>query len=242
MHSTDLPILLLLAAAATASAYWKKLTPTAALTGFLIGWSVYTGDGYRGLIELALFFLLGTAATSWGKEKKRGLEGNAAHEPTRTPGQVLANGGVAAIAGIGSVLLPGHSTLFALLISASLSSATADTLSSELGMIYGRRFYNILTLKPDQRGLDGVISIEGTLIGIAGSAVIAIAFMLTGHPGALPALIILLAGTAGNLFDSLLGALFERKGLLSNNTVNFLNTLAAALLACGLALLSGYPS
>jgi hypothetical protein len=37
-------------------------------------------------------------------------------------------------------------------------------------------------------------------------------------------LVITVAGIAGNLSDSLLGALFERKGLLGNNAVNFLNT------------------
>ncbi len=40
-------------------------------------------------------------------------------------------------------------------------------------MVYGRRFFNIITLKPDGKGLDGVISMEGTLIGIAGCVIIA---------------------------------------------------------------------
>ena len=53
---------------------------------------------------------------------------------------------------------------------------------------------------------------------------------------------IVLAGTAGNLADSLLGALFERGGILNNNAVNFLNTLTAALLGYVLAWLTSYPS
>ncbi|HEY4112228.1 DUF92 domain-containing protein [Puia sp.] len=234
---TDLLVIFLLLAGGAASAWWKKLTPAAAITGVLTGGSIYAGGGYPGLLLLALFFVLGTAATSWQKQKKLSIRGNAAHESTRTSGQVIANAGVAAIAGIMAILLPAHRDLFLLLIAASLSSATADTLSSELGIIYGRRFYHLLTLKPDQQGLDGVVSIEGTLIGIAGSAIIATAHSLATHWSLRAFMIILVAGTVGNLVDSLLGALFERKGMLTNNTVNFLNTLAAALIA----LLTSYP-
>jgi len=235
MHLSDLIVFLILAAGAAAAVYRKKLTPAAGVTGVLTGVAIYAGGGYPGLLLLALFFLLGTAATSWKKERKLGMKGSAAHESTRTPGQVLANGGVPAILGIGALLLPEHKPLLLMMMAASLSSATADTLSSELGMIYGRRFYHLLTLRPDERGLDGVISLEGTLIGIAGSILIAAAWTLATR-WSLPAFpIIVLAGTFGNLADSALGALFERKGLLTNNTVNFLNTLLAALFALAVA-------
>ena len=234
MHASDISVLLFLIAGATLAVYRKKLTPAAGLTGALIGAAVYAGGGFPGLILLALFFLLGTIATSWKKEKKLGLKGNAAHESTRTPGQVIANGGVAALAGIGALLLPEHKPLFLLMMAAALSSATADTLSSELGMVYGRRFYHLLTFKPDERGLDGVVSLEGTLIGIAGSILIAATFVLTTQTKTDNFIIVLAAGTFGNLLDSVLGAVLERKGIITNNTVNFLNTLAAALFALAL--------
>ena len=237
----SLLILLLLLAGAAASAHWKKLTPAAALTGFIIGGLVYMGSSYTGLLLLALFFVLGTAATAWRKKDKLRIKGSAAHQPTRTTGQVIANGGVAAILGALAALLPADKPLFTLLIAASLSSATADTLSSELGILYGRRTFNILTGKRDERGLDGVISLEGLLIGIAGSAVIAAVWLAldvqnpvgsTLSPSALrSAGIIVLAGLFGNLADSFLGATLERKGALSNNAVNFCNTLIAALFA-----------
>jgi uncharacterized protein (TIGR00297 family) len=240
MPVSDLLVVLFLLAGGAASAYWKKLTPAAAIAGALTGAAIYAGGGYPGLLLLALFFILGTVATSWKKEKKLGIKNNATHESTRTTGQVIANAGVAAITGVLALLLPENKPLLLVGMAASLSSATADTLSSELGMIYGRRFYHLLTLRPDERGLDGVISIEGTLIGIAGSAVIATAYLLTipqsprTHQNPRAFVIILLAGTIGNLADSALGAIFERKGLLSNNTVNFLNTFIAALFALAL--------
>jgi uncharacterized protein (TIGR00297 family) len=231
MRASDAIVILFLLTGAGASIRWKKLTPAAALTGVLLATAIYAGGGYTGLLLLALFFVSGTAATSWKRAEKSSVRGHAAHESTRRPGQVIANAGVAAIAGILAILLPGHKPLFLLLMAASLSSATADTLSSELGMVYGRRFYHLLTLKPGERGLDGVISIEGLLLGIAGSTLIAAAYALTTTNNFRLITIIILAGTAGNLIDSLLGALFERRGLLSNDAVNFLNTLAAAGLA-----------
>jgi uncharacterized protein (TIGR00297 family) len=83
-------------------------------------------------------------------------------------------------------------------------------------------------LRKDQRGLDGVISLEGTCLGIAGAIIIGIVYSLgfgwTDH-----AIWIVIGGAAGNIADSVLGATAERRGLLGNNAVNFLNTLTGAL-------------
>ena len=224
MLIAHLPALLFLITAAAGSALTKKLTPIAALTGFLVGCAIYAGDGYHGLLLLGLFFLLGTAATAWKKKEKLDIRGSAAHQSTRNTAQVIANGGVAALAGLLAYLFPHCRQLLTLLLAASLAAATADTLSAELGMVYGRHFFNILTGKRDTRGLDGVISIEGLILGTAGSAIVA---AVCGRHW----LVVIAAGLAGNLADSVLGAAFERRGLLGNNTVNFAGTLIAALFA-----------
>jgi uncharacterized protein (TIGR00297 family) len=110
----------------------------------------------------------------------------------------------------------------------AFSSATADTLSSELGTVYGKKFYNILTFQKDKKGLDGVVSFEGTGIGIAGSAVMATIYCL-GAGWSLAFLWIVIAGTIGNLCDSVLGATVERRQIIGNDVVNFLNTLIGAM-------------
>jgi uncharacterized protein (TIGR00297 family) len=234
MHTPDLIILLLLVAGAAASAHWKKLTPAAALTGLVLGYTIYAGSSYAGLLLLALFFILGTAATAWKKSEKLAIKGSATHQSTRNAGQVFANAGVAALTAAIALLFPQNKPLCSLMLAASLASATADTLSSELGMVYGRRCYNILTWKRDERGLDGVISLEGTLIGAGGAAIIAAIYLLTQRTTWPHALIVLAAGIFGNLADSYLGATLERKSVLSNDAVNFLNTLLAALFAAAL--------
>ena len=205
-----------------------KLTLTGGITGGFAAIAIYLGAGYTGLAMLGVFFISGTLTTNWRKGEKQKFKATEDRSTKRNAGQVLANGGVAAIAGILILLLPSKAGLFSLMMAASLASATADTLSSELGMIYGKRFYNIINWKKEQKGLDGVISLEGTLIGVAGAALISLIYA-TGFGWSSNLGLIIIAGTIGNLSDSVLGAVFERKKYVGNDMVNFLNTLIAAL-------------
>lgn len=208
----------------------KKLTLWASITGWIAGLLIFAGTGYTGVAMIATFFILGTGATSLGMSLKQNLGLAEKDKGRRTAGQVVANAGVAAILGILSVIWPSKSGLFKLLMAAAIASATADTLSSELGNIFGKNFYNIITLKKDLRGLDGVVSIEGTLMGIAGSTIIACVYGI-GFGFDIHFLLIIAGGTGGNLSDSVLGATLERSGSLNNNEVNFCNTAIGALFA-----------
>ena len=152
------------------------------------------------------------------------------HGSKRNAGQVLANAGVAGLLALLNIATGYTQPVLLVMVAASLASATGDTLSSELGNVYGKNFYNILSFKKDERGLNGVVSVEGTLFGAIGSLAIAsihaIAYDLN-----FTFVVIVVSGIAGNLSDSVLGASFERKGYLGNNAVNFLNTAIAAVVA-----------
>lgn len=223
-------VIVLLGLGMVYSAQAGKLTGPAVWVGGALGLLVYLGAGWPGLAALALFFGLGTAASAWRVADKRCLGLAEANRGRRTAGQVLANAGVAGLLGLLAWQLPAHAPLLRLMLAGSFAAATADTLASELGNVYGRSYYNILTFKPDQRGLDGVVSLEGTLLGLAGSAVIAAAYCVGAGWG--PAFgWLLLAGTAGNLADSVLGATLERRHFLNNDAVNSLNTLVGAVVA-----------
>lgn len=228
MYLPNLIALAIICTVVAASILFKKLTVLGALTGGCLATFLYKGAGFPGIILLGVFFIAGSAATAVGRRKKEQLGIAENDKGKRTAGQVLANGGVAGLAGLLAWLFPQQGILFQLAAAASLASASADTLSSELGSIYGRNFYNILTFKTDTCGLDGVISLEGTLFGIAGSVLIAVIYFIAYGQPALAAWIVL-AGFTGNITDSLLGASFERRGWLKNDQVNFLNTLVAAL-------------
>ncbi|MET4075202.1 DUF92 domain-containing protein [Hymenobacter sp. UYCo722] len=228
-----IPVLLLLGLGMFYSVRRGKLTATAAATGGALGLLIYLGSGFTGLALLALFFALGTAASGWRVADKRRLGLAEENKGRRTAGQVVANAGVAGALGLLAWQFPTAAPLASLMLAGSFAAATADTLSSELGNLYGRRYYHILTLRPATRGLNGVVSLEGTALGLAGSAVLAAAYCQGfGWGPAFGGLLV--AGTAGNLIDSVLGATLERRGILSNNAVNFLNTLTGALVAGGL--------
>jgi uncharacterized protein (TIGR00297 family) len=223
-------VILFLLAGGFASYALGKLTLSASVTGVLTALLIFGGAGLTGVVMMAVFFASGTAATSYKKEYKVKMGLARSDEGKRKTSQVLANAGVAAILALLSILVDYNLAILQVMIAGSLASATGDTLSSELGNLYGRNFYNIATLKKDSRGLNGVISLEGTLFGVLGSVIIALIYTIA-HGWSFAFVAIVVAGVAGNIFDSLLGSLFERKRYLGNDAVNFLNTAFAATVA-----------
>lgn len=206
----------------------NKLNVSAAWCGGLLGLIIYWGSGFTGIILLVAFFISGTIATKWKAAEKINFKDTIDRKEQRNAGQVFANAGIAALSALLIYFFPQSAALYKLMLAASFSAAAADTLSSELGMVYGKRFYHLLSFKKDMKGKNGVISIEGILAGISGSVLIAWLYII--QEGWSPGFwIIIIAGTMGNLTDSLLGAAFENHGKLSNNQVNFLNTLTGAV-------------
>jgi uncharacterized protein (TIGR00297 family) len=235
MITTNITLIIILLMASYASYTTGKLTLAGAITGGIVALCIYLGAGFIGITMLAVFFLLSVLATSHKKNFK--LKYFKTEQPQkRDAWQVLANGGLAAFTSVLAYVFTGNSLRGAALVAAALASATADTLSSELGTVYGKRFYSIITFKSDVKGRDGVISLEGTLIGLAGSAAIAAVYSI-GYGWNVTFLNILLAGTIGNIADSVLGATLERNGYINNNMVNLLNTLVSVVCYCLLATL-----
>jgi uncharacterized protein (TIGR00297 family) len=224
---------IILIAGAALSVWLKKLTPSAAVAGAIIGYLIFYASGFSGLVMLATFFLLGSFATAFQFAKKEKTGMAESNKGQRKWTQVLANAGAAGLFGVLAILYPEYNHWFIIAIAGSFSSATADTLSSELGGLYGRKFYNITTFQKDARGSDGVISAEGCMIGLGGSILIALIYVAE-YGFSNYALYIIIGGTLGNLSDSFLGATLERKGVIGNDLVNFLSTLWGALASLAL--------
>ena len=118
-----------------------------------------------------------------------------------------------------------------LALAAALAEAAADTLSSEFGEVLGGEPRLLTNFRRVPAGTDGAISPAGTLAGICGAMVVAVAAALALNLAPGQGALVALAAIAGLFVDSLLGALPERRGWLNNDAVNFLSSLAAAVLA-----------
>ncbi len=214
--------------AGIASVASGRIDKKGAATGVLVGFCIFLGGGFLHLGLLLVFFVAGSAASRWKLGKKQQLSLAESRHAKRSVANVVANGGIAACCGLMAWLYPDHNTIWLLALACSLSAACADTLSSEIGNIHGRHFINILTLQPDTRGKDGVVSLEGSLWGVAGAFLIATT-ALPAHPYFLQWLIIIISGITGNLADSILGAGLQRRGYMNNHAVNLANTMVGAV-------------
>lgn len=208
-----------------------------ALSAVVIGTAITVGLGLAGLAVMVAFFVIGTAATKLGYRIKaaRGI----AQEKGGARGwrNAWANGGVPALlallAGAAGVR-PGPELVLMVAYAAAVATAAADTCSSEVGKAYGKRTFLITTLRPVPPGTEGAVSLEGTLGGLAGGAVVAAVGAAAGLYAWPMAVVVAAAGLLGSLVESIMGTVAERKGWMGNDLLNAFNTAAGAGIAVGM--------
>ena len=204
-----------------------------AVAGFAVAFVLYYGIGSGAFAVLLAVFGMTWLATRVGNAHKRAL-GLPEGPRGRDAGQVLANLGVSAGFAVLGMFITRDAAWTAAI--ASLCEAAADTISSECGEAWSQRAYLITGFRRVPAGNDGAVSAIGTFMAIVSVALVAgVSVFETVLPLRL-ALIAAAAGFFGSIIDSLLGATLERRSLIGNNSVNFLSTLSAALLALLLSL------
>jgi uncharacterized protein (TIGR00297 family) len=209
------------------------------LTGVLLGLLTIVLGGLGWFAALITFFGVGGLSTKFKYEakKRRGVAED--NDGARGTGNVLGNAAVALVAVLGFAASPslpvaGVADLFLYAFAGSLAAAMSDTLSSELGGLFdGPRL--ITTLEPVAPGTDGGVTWQGELAGVLGAALIGGIAVLLLPVGLLGAGIVVVGGVAGMTVDSLLGATLEGDRV-GNEAVNFLATLAGAVVSVLLAL------
>jgi uncharacterized protein (TIGR00297 family) len=185
----------------------KWLTARAWAAALLVGLATGWGLGWRGLAALCAFFVSSSLLST--KHTARNVR------------QVVANGGVAALAA-----LAGNWAWFA----GALAAATADTWATEIGSHSHTNPRLITTGASVPAGTDGGMTLLGTFGGVAGAGFMAVLASLLVRGRLMVAVAV--AGVLGMLVDSLLGATVQRRiRWMDNDAVNLAATLTGALCA-----------
>jgi len=208
----------------------NKIDFKGALAGAILAMMIFWfGGGLESIAALFLFFSIGSYASSWKKDIKAQYNIAQENHGKRGISNVIGNGGIAGLLSIIALVLKDYQSTIVLMIIASIATACSDTLSSELGNIYGKKYFNIINFRSANRGLDGAVSINGLWFGLMGSFAIALGTFVF-NPDMKKLLIVTVSGFVGNLVDSVLGATVQQKGYINNHQVNFLATLSGALI------------
>ncbi|MGA1304579.1 MAG: TIGR00297 family protein [Cyanobium sp.] len=219
------------------------LTPQGWIHAGILGTVLWGTLGWRGWLAVVAYLALGSVVTKLGFKAKQASGLAEARGGRRGPENVWGSALVAAVLAALAPLAGAQASLLLLGFAASLAAKLADTFGSEIGKRWGRHTLLITTLRPVARGTEGAISLEGTAASVVGSGLMAVVMAGLGVVETPTAVgLVTAVGLAATLVESLLGATLQgRIGWLSNELVNGLQTLLAALMAMGLALVFSLP-
>ena len=190
----------------------------------IMGIIIIFSAGTNWLLLIILFLVMSLFATKYSKKYKMSL---GEFEGRRTSKNVISNGVVACfMAAFGGYYMP-----FVGGFIGAIATATADTLGSEIGVLDAHPRL-ITTFQKVDPGTNGAVSVLGTVVGMVGAAIIGIvAFLLGIMPDPVAAILVsVVSGTLGCFMDSILGALFENRKLMTNEHVNLIATIVGAII------------
>jgi len=244
----------------------KSIDKRGFLASLAVGYPILLGGGWQWFVIVATFFVLGVAFTWYRYEYKKSLGSAQEKGGTRNWPNILANGGVAALLGLGEFL--GGGLVFSVLYVGSVSAAASDTVATELGLL-NRSPPRLVTdlrkkVSPGTSGGVSTMGMAGTLLASALIGIVAAVLGVSkGLPGIEVAAVSISGGVIGSLADSVAGATIQRKSFctvcckpsenlthcgeatryssglkfVDNHVVNVIATVLGALGALGLYLL-----
>jgi uncharacterized protein (TIGR00297 family) len=217
----SLPLLLAIglalnAAAAFAAWHRGSVDVGGAVTGAVIATLIFGFGGPLFWLVLMTFFVTSTAAGLAGRREKEWLSAIHQKGERRDFVQVLANGGIGAVAAL--LWHVTGSAAWAAAFAVSFAASNADTWASEIGVLSRQLPLSPLTFRPLPRGISGGMTGLGTLASAAGALLIGLVCALENLalnilPTALPLVVLLVTagGFLGAFVDSLLGATLQAR-------------------------------
>jgi uncharacterized protein (TIGR00297 family) len=216
----------------------SALTPEGFVHAMALGVMLWTILGWRGWSYCVLYLILGQGVTKVGfadKEKRGIAESRGGRRgPENIWGSAATSLVCAACSVQGASFLGLSPNLFILGYVAALATKLADTFASEIGKAYGKTTFLITNLKRVEPGTEGAISLEGTVAAAFGGFLLS-AYCFSIGLIDLPSVVIsTLAAFIATNVESLIGATLQGKdgfAFMTNEVVNFINTLIGALIA-----------
>ncbi|MFB3764361.1 MAG: TIGR00297 family protein [Methanotrichaceae archaeon] len=227
-----LAICLFALALGLAAYYAKAADSDAVLSETIVCLLVILFSGVAWFLLLLTFYLMGGGFTKYGYDYKKKLGIAQSKGGVRGYKNVYSNSLVPLILAICYGLYGSELFIFAFI--AAVATANGDTLASEIGETSKSKPRMITTMKATEPGVDGGVTPLGELAALCGSAIISILAFATGMTGGWGVAAGIIGGFLGTNFDSLLGAIFQQRGMLSNNGVNLLAVLFGAVVGAGL--------
>jgi uncharacterized protein (TIGR00297 family) len=181
----------------------RSLAADGAVCAIIVGTlSVAAGWDWGAL--LLAFFLSSTLLSRLGGEASGVAEKGGERDAT----QVLANGGLFALAAGAFVLWP--ATIWQALGAGALAASTSDTWATEIGTRAKALPRSITTWRPVAAGMSGGVTLPGTLAAVAGAAFTSAVAALLGWPARV-ATAAFVGGIVGSTADSVLGATLQAR-------------------------------
>jgi uncharacterized protein (TIGR00297 family) len=186
----------------------QSLSASGAIAALLLG-AMCSAAGWSWAAILIWFFFFATMISRFKRHTKENrISGMVEKGGARDSFQVLANGGVFAVAALASIVFP--SPVWMCAGAGAIAASSSDTWSTELGVLSSRPPRSIIDGRTVAPGESGGVTWLGIAGGVAGAIVIGCITILVGWSRA-ATLTALIGGFTACVIDSLLGATLQLK-------------------------------
>ena len=200
-------------AAGIALVAWRlrALSTSGAVAAAVVG-SLAMSRGWGWAAYLVSWFVVSVLLSRWGHGRKLArTAGMVAKGDRRDAWQVLANGGVFAVAGWLDGLMAGDPGWLVVAACGGLAAAGADTAGTEVGTAWGRDPWSLRSRSRVAPGTSGAISRMGVVGTFVGGGVFTLLAVSVGPVPIEAAPAVLLGALAGAVADTLVGAWWQAR-------------------------------